>query len=411
MSSLSQHRDVIIYDQRGAGFSEPRLCPAYDRVADSASGLRDGAEINATLGKARRACVAELDANHIDRLAYNTAASVADLVDLRHVLGYSSWDIRGASYGARLAQEAMVRDGQAIRAVVLASPVARAFSSRAEQPLSTQRALERVFAACALQPTCRDAFPQLEQDFYAAFDELTASPLAVPVTRPNGRMDTIWVGGTRLVGGLRDRMGGQRAGLARIPLLVHELRAGDRLRAAREIVGDGSPPATLAGRAVRELITCYDTYGPAYRQTLDSANALARPPFRRAPDRECDEWLPRFGDSSMRAPVRTDIPTLILTGRYDDRTPTEYARRIATTLNRSYLIELPDEGHDARPGVCSAAIVAEFLENPTRRPDTSCVDATRPIAFATIWEGTPRRQGLTSGFSSMYAAHRSACRT
>src|SRR5215217_1575051 len=53
MSPLSRHRDVVIYDQRGAGFSEPRLCPAYDRVADSAYGLRESAETDKMLREAR----------------------------------------------------------------------------------------------------------------------------------------------------------------------------------------------------------------------------------------------------------------------------------------------------------------------------------------------------------------------
>ena len=135
------------------------------------------------MAAARRACIAELDAKHIDRLAYNTAASAADLIDLRRALGYAQWDIRGLSYGARLAQEVMGRDPQGIRAVELASPVARGFPSRAEQPLSTQRAFERLFTACALQPSCHDAFPNVEQNFYASYDELTKSPVPVPVTR------------------------------------------------------------------------------------------------------------------------------------------------------------------------------------------------------------------------------------
>ena len=383
-SAYPKHRDVVLYDQRGAGFSEPRLCPAYDRVADSAYGLGASAE-DAVLREARRACIADLDAKGIDRLAYNTATSAADLVDLRRALSYASWDVRGASYGARLAQEAMLRDGQAIRAVVLASPVARAFPSRAEQPLSTQRALERVFAACAGQSSCRDAFPRLEQDFYDAYDELTASPVPVPVAHPAGRPDTLWLDGARLVAALRDRTT-ERAGLARIPLLVHELRSGDRARAAREIVGEGSAPALLVGRAARDLITCYDTYGSAYRRTLDSVNALARPPFRRGASREgCDEWLPRVGDPSMQAPVRSDIPTLITTGYFDDRTPTAYARRVAEMLSRAYVVELPGEGHDARPSPCHAAIVAQFLEDPTQKPDTSCVLTIPPILFATTW--------------------------
>jgi len=158
------------------------------------------------------------------------------------------------------------------------------------------------------------------------------------------------------------------------------------LRAAREIVGDGSAPENSTGRVVRELIDCYDTYGPAYRKTLDSVNALARIPFRRAVDQDCSEWLPRFGDPSTRTQVRTDIPTLIVTGHFDDRTPTEYARRIATTLSRAYLVEMPDEGHDTRPTACHSAMVEQFFADPMRKPDTSCVATLPPVPFATSWE-------------------------
>ena len=374
-SPLRLHHDLVIYDQRGAGFSEPKLCPAYDTVADAA------------LTEARRACIAELEAHGVDRRAYNTAASVADLIDLRRALGYGSWDVYGASYGARLAQEAMARDGRAIRSVVLASPVARGFSSQAEQPLSTQRALEHVYAACARQPSCRDAFATVEQDFYAVYDDLTTSPVPVQIVRPDSGRDTVWLDGGRLVADIRNRMLNRlRAGVARLPLLLHELRAGDRARAAREIVGESAERAP--DRALRALINCADhaTSGAMYRRTLDSVNAVARPPFRRVFDRECEQWLPHLRDESMPAPVRSGIPTLILTGDFDDRTPTALARRIAATLSHAYLVEFPDEGHDTRPSACHAGIVAQFLEDPTRQPDTSCVATIAPIPFAVTWE-------------------------
>jgi pimeloyl-ACP methyl ester carboxylesterase len=374
---LSLHRDVVIYDQRGAGFSEPKLCPAYDTAADAA------------LIEARRACIAELEVEGVDRRAYNTAASVADLIDLRRTLGYASWDIYGVSYGARLAQEAMARDGPAIRSVVLASPLARSFSSQAEQPLSTQRALEHVFAACARQPSCRDMFPTVEQDFYALYDDLTTSPVPVPIVRPDSRRDTVWLDGRRLVDDIRNRMLNRpRLGVARLPLLLHELRAGDRARAAREIVGEGAERAP--DRALRAVINCADhaTHGAVYRRTLDSVNAVARAPFGRAVDRECEEWLPHLRDTAMAAPVVSAIPTLILTGYFDDRTPTEHARRIAATLSHAYLVEFPDEGHDTRPPACHAGIVTQFLEDPTQKPDTSCVATIPRIPFATAWEPT-----------------------
>jgi pimeloyl-ACP methyl ester carboxylesterase len=334
---------------------------------------------------ARDACIAELNEKHVDRLAYNTAASGSDLVDLRHALGYAVWDIRGTSYGARLAQEVMLRDPQGIRAVELTSPVARGFPSRAEQPLSTQRVFERVFAACALQPTCHAAFPNVEEDFYASYDALTKSPIAVPVASRDGETNTIWVDGNRLVTYIRDRLV-TRLDISRVPLLSHELRSGDRTRAAREIAGDGAVSQTLSGRVVRELVTCYDSYGPAYLKSLGSINAMVRPPFRRADDRECEAWLPRFGGPSTRTAVRSETPTLIVTGSFDDRTPTEHARRIAATLSRAYVVELPNEGHDPRPGPCHVAIVSEFFDEPTRSPDTSCAATIPAIQFVTTWE-------------------------
>jgi pimeloyl-ACP methyl ester carboxylesterase len=382
-SPLPQHRDVVIYDQRGAGFSEPKLCPAYDIAVDSASNLRAGAEKDKELREARRACLAELDEKGVDRLAYNTAANVADLIDLRRTLGYASWDVRGPSYGGRLAQEAMVRDGPAIRSVMLVSPMALSFSTQSEQPLSTQRAFERLFAACTLQPSCREAFPAVDQDFDAVYARLKKSPLPVPVAAPDGRSDTVWLDGDRLVAGIRERLG-TSTGLGRVPLLLHELHGGDRARAAHEIVADDAVPGRLANRALRELVNCYDDYGPTSLKTLKAVNARARPPFRRSVGRECEQWLPRF-DASARPAVRSDIPTLILTGYFDDRTPTEQARRIASTLGRAYLVEFPDEGHDARPSRCHWAIGLQFWEDPSRPPDTSCVATIPPLAFATTW--------------------------
>jgi pimeloyl-ACP methyl ester carboxylesterase len=139
-----------------------------------------------------------------------------------------------------------------------------------------------------------------------------------------------------------------------------------------------------AWRTVR-CANCYDDYGPASLKTLKAVNARARPPFRRDVNRNCEEWLPRLPDASTRTPVRSDIPTLILTGYFDDRTPTEHARRIASTLSRAYLVEFPDEGHDARPSRCHFAIELQFWEDPTRPPDTSCVGTIPSIVFATTW--------------------------
>jgi hypothetical protein len=44
------------------------------------------------------------------------------------------------------------------------------------------------------------------------------------------------------------------------------------------------------------------------------------------------------------------------------------------------------ERTDTRAAACHAGIVAQFLKDPTQKPDTSCVATIPPILFATAWE-------------------------
>jgi pimeloyl-ACP methyl ester carboxylesterase len=299
---FAQHRDVVIYDQRGAGFSQPKLCPTYEAVADSARDLGTKAEKDQRWAQGRLACLAELRAKAIDPLAYNTAASAADLIDLRGTLGYASWDIFSESYGARLAQEAMVRDGPAIRSVVLASSVSRSPMRELEAAVSEQRAFEHLFAACSAQRTCHEAFPVVEQDFYADYEQLNDSPLAVSIERPGHAADTVWLDGTRLVNDIRNRLFPRApANVARVPLLLHELRAGDRMRAARAIVGDsalGPGGDAMGERALREITICYDSPNRGNAQP-----SLRLRVSERRPRRQADRLLRVYAHTILRGSV------------------------------------------------------------------------------------------------------------
>jgi pimeloyl-ACP methyl ester carboxylesterase len=329
--------------------------------------------------------VASLRAQGIEAAAYNTSASARDLIDLRNALGYLTWDVYSASYGARLAQEAMRQDPRGIRSVVMASPVTRGPARFAEVALSAQQATERVLKACAAQSSCNAAFPSVSDDFYALYDELSSNPLPVPVKRDDGAVYTVWLDGKVLVSAIRNDILGRPGRLARLPLLINELRRGDRMRAAQTLTSYDGNAVSTNQQVLIHLINCYDNYGPAFRAARDSANALARAAFRGDPLEACPIWQTHFADPSEHEPVRSDIPTLILTGWYDDRTPTEHARRIAATLSHAHLYEFPNEGHDERPGACRASIVTKFLENPFQAPDASCVATIPPIQFITSW--------------------------
>ncbi|HEY2974245.1 MAG TPA: alpha/beta hydrolase, partial [Pyrinomonadaceae bacterium] len=131
---------------------------------------------------------------------------------------------------------------------------------------------------------------------------------------------------------------------------------------------------------------CADVYSSQLRSKRRAVNRQVRAPFRRDLMEDCKLWQKRFANPSDWQPVRSDVPTLILTGRYDDRTPTELAKRIAATFTRSYLYELPNEGHGPPPIGCHAQLILQFLANPLREPDASCIKSIAPIRFLTEWQ-------------------------
>jgi pimeloyl-ACP methyl ester carboxylesterase len=311
MQQAPLDRDMVFYDQRGAGLSEPDPCPDYaDRVGQLQASDPVGSTDRVALQVAARECVASMRARGIDPAAFSTTANAADLADLRRALAYEHWDLYGGSYGARLALEAMRRDGEGVRAAVLEDPAPPDFES-ADAPLATQHALERVFAACTRSAACKAAFPSLEQTFLAVFDTLSRTPVAEPAT--NAGSPPMALDGEGFVLAIR-RVLRSTEGIASLPLLLHELHGGDRARAARELLRMAG--AGRATRAVFWLVQCYDQYGPAFLARLDTVQAMVWRPLRGLRENflECPLWQAAFATPEERAPVVSNIPTLILTG-------------------------------------------------------------------------------------------------
>jgi pimeloyl-ACP methyl ester carboxylesterase len=375
------NRDIVVYDQRGAGSSEPTLCPDAAAQAFRARTMRTAGERARGWNDAAERCVAELQREGLDPHFFNSRVNADDLIDLRRVLGYSSWDVFGVSYGARLAQEVMKHDSNAVHSVILASPLIPG-AAKAEDALSIQRALERIFDACRAQPECRRAFPAPGRDLFELHAELNARPMEVVVEQGDSRT-SVTLDGDRLVWYLVGRFSISQ--IDRLPLLLHELRGGDRAAAARLLIGGGQGPVAR-NNALTNLVMCFDTAGTSeYRRAIVEVKKALKEPFRSLvnDDAMCSHFLKRFADSADQQFVRSDIPTLILTNEFDDRTPTDHGRRIAASLKRAYIYELPGLGHALTPEGCFDTVALSFLKNPTRSPDAGCVSAMPRVRFET----------------------------
>jgi pimeloyl-ACP methyl ester carboxylesterase len=376
---IARGRDVVVYDQRGAGLSEPRLCPEVAQEIDRRSEAPSAAGWRGWRGNARE-CVASLRRHGIEPIAYTTRSNLLDLIDLRRALGYERWDVYGVSYGGTLAQEAMRHDRAGVRAAVLAYSSTPGPHMQAEAALSYQRSLERLFGACSAQPTCRDAFPALADDFFAVHDALQEDPVEVSLERTSGRA-TVIMDGRRYLLDMRCQLASPRT-LGRIPLLVHELRRGDRRRAL-ELLAGGCGASGF--NPTLHLVICHQLHGDAFRTVAAQVRSRVRPELRFlvGDNPECAEWQERFADPSAHAFVSSDTPTLLLTGEFDDRSPTNLSRRIAASLTRAWVHELPGESHGGAVAGCHARILFGFLGDPGKAPDASCIADMPRVTFET----------------------------
>lgn len=72
--------------------------------------------------------------------------------------------------------------------------------------------------------------------------------------------------------------------------------------------------------------------------------------------------------------VGSDVPTLIIAGQLNSMTPPAWPETAAETLSNSYRYGIPGCGHPPKfSGPCPASLALQFLKDPTRAPDSSCV--------------------------------------
>jgi pimeloyl-ACP methyl ester carboxylesterase len=120
---INDKRDLIFFDQRGAGYSQPDLdCSEVDYLESEilAQNLSHAEEIPHFL-TAFQACYDRLAEGGINLSAYNSAANAEDINDLLIALGYDQANLYGIPYGTRLALTVLRDHPERIRSVVLES--------------------------------------------------------------------------------------------------------------------------------------------------------------------------------------------------------------------------------------------------------------------------------------------------
>ena len=383
-SPVAAGRDIIIFNQRGTPYAEPELtCPETEeaQAAILAADMDEGEQL---YEQALAACHARLLAEGIDLSAFNSLENAADVPMIAHALGYDTYNFYGVSYGTLLGLHLMANYPEGLRSVILDSVVATDINFVAETATSEDRVFAEVFAACAADAACATQYPDLETRFYDLVRQLDAAPMTLTITDPDtGRDYDTYLDGRglrsviwqllyvdkmaavlpRVITALED--GDYRYIQAMYPLLVFDQLMAEGMYFSVVCAEDSDvDPLTLPLNDLRPEIA-----------------ATAREDLQNFVE-TCALWRVDQLPAAVDAPVVSDIPTLLIAGRFDPVTPPAFAQAAAAGLSNATVIVHPTGAHGvAFQDDCVKGIMADFLDNPDRVPDSSCLQAVAPLEY------------------------------
>jgi pimeloyl-ACP methyl ester carboxylesterase len=385
-----ERRDVIVYDQRGTGISEPDAnCPEVEEAVLVAFADALPYEEEAAAGReAVTACHDRLVDEGVDLTAFSTPASAADLADLRVALGYEEWNLLGISYGTRLAQETLRSHPEGIRSVILDSTYPLDEGSVAEVVEGAQRAFDQLAAGCAADPGCDAANPDLPATFQDVIERYDAEPhrSTVDLGPDDGGEIDIVITGADIVAGLFTAMYDTEL-IPVLPTFATTLATGDSAL-VDQVAAQGIPFINGLAEGMALSTNCADSAPVRDEKAAADAELLADPGqwstiatvFSTS---FCDLWTHGEIAGSFVDPVRSDMHVLVLSGTYDPVTSTPGAQTVADSLGNATFVTFDGLGHGTWDVTeCGTAITLAYLDDPTAELDTTCAAAVGPPAFS-----------------------------
>lgn len=379
---LNNRRDIVFVDQRGTGRSAPLQCdgerplPLVEQVDPDAQVRR--------LEECRTRLVGLPHVPAPDDLRFfTTTLAMQDLDAVRAQLGVTQWNLVGASYGTRAALEYMRQFPQAVRRAVLDGVVPPDMVLPAAASPDAQAAFDALLAACADEPGCRRAFPDLRRDWEGF---IAALPRTVNVVHPvTGRSETFTLTREMALGAVRG------------PLYLPALAAGLPAAIAAAARGRYEPLLGLAsqGRAGRAnrvavgmhfAVTCAEDV-PRLADARDAPGPIFGDGFARLYRRACASWPRAEVPQAFYAVPPFPRQVLLLSGGADPATPPRHGERVARALGPAARhVVAPQAGHGLLGLACVRDVLFRFVDaaddSAAAAVDADCVRGVpRPPAF------------------------------
>ena len=374
---LRNDRDIVLMDQRGTGKSEANCVDLGDALFEVLKRNLDRDSESKVLDSLLTACKEAMKKGKVDLAGYNSRENAADFEDLRKVLGYKKWNLYGGSYGSRLGLTIMRDFPKGVRCAMLVSVFPPESDLFGDLEVNFENSLLAVLERCAENPNCNDRYPDLKKRLKKVLKKLEYEPIRINYIEEPFILNLQDVS-TLLLMSLYSRFT-----IRNIPLLIEGLERGE------------AKPLTNEIERLERISNSFN-WPMNY-----SVMAYEEFPFFDFSNIDKDKKISEFGmdtqklDSSIEAlldwhsfratdfenePVTSEIPTLMVSGSLDPVTPPKYAIKALKHLKNGYRVLFQDESHVFN-NPCFDQITKNFINNPTKKPNSECSDTRNPIEW------------------------------
>jgi len=396
-------RDLLVFDQRGTGKSNPLGCPVFGDVA----ALEKATE--STIGPLIELCALQIGQA---RGSFTTQESVEDIEAIRHAAGYKKLVLYGTSYGTKVALEYAERYPQHVESLVLDSVVPSSGPEAFE--LDRFGAIAPALTELCSNHACAGITTSPLADMAKLLDKLRKRRLSGSAYDGSGKRHTVSFGELDLLDILE--AGDLNPALrALLPAAVKSALRGDPDPLLRlNLIAEGLVPSVPIrpeseptsneeeNNALFLATSCEETSFPWQRAAPTATRfAEATAALRAVPATSfypfdanaalagslvpvCDSWPAAAAAPPAQSPL-PNVPTLIFSGEQDLRTPTSGAKAVAALIPDAQLLLVPYTGHSVLGSDfsgCAQAAVGAFFTGAAVQPCSASIDVFAPTPVA-----------------------------
>jgi pimeloyl-ACP methyl ester carboxylesterase len=331
--------DVILFDQRGTGQTLPSLVTRRT-IGVPLNVSSTSPEAKQALLSNSRAAVEEVRSRGIDLTAYNTNENADDIDDIRKALDVPKIVIWGHSYGSHLGFAYIRRHGANVDRAILGG--INGPDHRRRFPQDGDVLFHRLDSVVKASPSLRAVMPDFYGTARRVLDRLAQQPVTVMV---DSQSVVVTKEDVQTVIALQS---GEQAFVRRLPALIGQMDAGN---------------FTVVARMVRDVIK-NRSLGTVMTYMMDLASGVSEERARKIreqipgallgnainfpfddPEFQAVWGAPDLGPA-FRAPLRSDVSTLFVSGTLDGRTSLGDAEEVRRGFSHNAHIVVSGASHN-----------------------------------------------------------------